>query len=225
MGIQFTMEQAFEDAIVDHLGQSGWLTETGGSAGWDKARALYIPDVLYWLETQYPEEYAKAVPESLAGIQRDVYVSKLLDRLKEMLDKTPILNSRTRKVQHGLLGTLRGGFSHSQRGQMKATFGPLVAFYPENPLYTNAIEDAQKNRLRVLRQVPFDTTGTDTLDLVLTVNGIPVVTMELKTDLLPRRCGTRSSSTRLTVSRPRIVRCLSLAGLWCTLRCRTRTSR
>ncbi|MDN6499490.1 MAG: DEAD/DEAH box helicase family protein, partial [Yaniella sp.] len=77
---------------------------------------------------------------------------------------------------------LRGGFSHSQRGQMKATFGPLVAFYPENPLYTNAIEDAQKNRLRVLRQVPFDTTGTDTLDLVLTVNGIPVVTMELKTD-------------------------------------------
>ncbi|MGP5004833.1 type I restriction endonuclease subunit R [Corynebacterium casei] len=176
------MEQAFEDAIVDHLGRSGWLTDTGSSAGWDKARALYVPDVLYWLETQYPEEYAKAVPESLAGIQRDVYVSKLLDRLTEMLDKTPILNGRTKKVQHGLLGTLRGGFSHSQRGQMKATFGPLVAFYPENPLYTNAIEDAQKNRLRVLRQVPFDTTGTDTLDLVLTVNGIPVVTMELKTD-------------------------------------------
>lgn len=182
MGIRSTMEQAFEDAIVDHLGQSGWLTDTGSSAGWDKARALYVPDVLYWLETQYPEEYAKAVPESLTGIQRDVYVSKLLDRLTEMLDKTPILNNKTKKVQHGLLGTLRGGFSHSQRGQMKATFGPLVAFYPENPLYTNAIEDAQKNRLRVLRQVPFDTTGTDTLDLVLTVNGIPVVTMELKTD-------------------------------------------
>lgn len=182
MGIRSTMEQAFEDAIVDHLGQSGWLTDTGSSAGWDKSRSLYVPDVLYWLENQYPAEYAKAVPESLAGIQRDVYVSKLLDRLTEMLDKTPILNNKTKKVQHGLLGTLRGGFSHSQRGQMKATFGPMVAFYPENPLYTNAIEDAQKNRLRVLRQVPFDTTGTDTLDLVLTVNGIPVVTMELKTD-------------------------------------------
>ena len=182
MGIQSTMEQAFEDAIVDHLGQSGWLTDTGSRAGWDKARALYVPDVLYWLETQYPEEFVKAVPESLTGIQRDVYVSKLLDRLTEMLDKTPILNNKTKKVQHGLLGTLRGGFSHSQRGQLKATFGPMVAFYPENPLYTNAIEDAQKNRLRVLRQVPFDTKGTDTLDLVLTVNGIPVVTMELKTD-------------------------------------------
>ena len=182
MGIQSTMEQAFEDAIVNHLGQSGWLTDTGSSDGWDKIRALYVPDVLYWLESQYPEEYAKAVPESLTGTQRDVYVSKLLDRLTEMLDKTPILNNKTKKVQHGLLGTLRGGFSHSQRGQMKATFGPMVAFYPENPLYTNAIEDAQKNRLRVLRQVPFDIKGTDTLDLVLTVNGIPVVTMELKTD-------------------------------------------
>ena len=63
MGIRSTMEQAFEDAIVDHLGQSGWLTDTGSSAGWDKARALYVPDVLYWLETQYPEEFVKAVPE------------------------------------------------------------------------------------------------------------------------------------------------------------------
>lgn len=182
MGIQSTMEKAFEDAIVDHLSQSGWLTDTGSTAGWDKARALYVPDVLHWLETQYPEEFLKAVPESLTGIQRDVYVAKLLDRLVEMLDKAPILNARTKKVQHGLLGTLRGGFSHSQRGQMKATFGSMVAFYPENPLYTGAIEDAAQNRLRVLRQVPFDATGTDTLDLVLTVNGIPVATLELKTD-------------------------------------------
>ena len=54
MGIQSTMEQAFEEAIVDHLGGSGWLTGTGSDPGWDKARALYVPDVLYWLETQYP---------------------------------------------------------------------------------------------------------------------------------------------------------------------------
>lgn len=183
MGIQSTMEKAFEDTIVSHLSKSGWFHDPDTTnPGWDKTRALYVPDVLHWLETQYPEEFSKAVPEGLTGVQRDVYIAKLLDRLAEMLNKKPILNARTKKVQHGLLGTLRSGFSHAQRGQMKATFGPLVAFYPENPLYTNAIEDAQKNRLRVLRQVPFDTTGTDTLDLVLTVNGIPVVTMELKTD-------------------------------------------
>lgn len=182
MGIQSTMEQAFEDSIVNHLSKNGWLTDTGSSAGWDKARALYIPDVLHWLETQHQDEFLKAVPESLAGVQRDVYVAKLLDRLVAMLDKTPVLNTRDKKVHHGLLGTLRNGFSHSQRGQQKATFDNMVAFYPENPLYTEATKDAQENRLRVLRQVPFDTTGTDTLDLVLTVNGIPVVTLELKTD-------------------------------------------
>ncbi|WP_080793471.1 type I restriction endonuclease [Corynebacterium pacaense] len=182
MGIQSTMEQAFEDAIVNHLSKNGWLTDTGSSAGWDKARALYIPDVLHWLETQRHDEFLKAVPESLTGVQREVYVAKLLDRLVSMLDKTPVLNTRDKKVHHGLLGTLRNGFSHAQRGQQKATFDNMVAFYPENPLYTEATKDAQENRLRVLRQVPFDTTGTDTLDLVLTVNGIPVVTLELKTD-------------------------------------------
>lgn len=183
MGIQSTMEKAFEDTIVGHLASHGWIHDTGTiNAGWDKARALYVPDVVHWLQTQYPDEFLKAVPEALSGVQRDVYVAKLLDRLVEMLDKAPILNARTKKVQHGLLGTLRGGFSHSQRGQMKATFGSMVAFYPENPLYTGAIEDASHNRLRVLRQVPFDATGTDTLDLVLTVNGIPVATLELKTD-------------------------------------------
>lgn len=182
MGIQSTTERAFEDSIVNYLSDHGWLTETGSSDGWDKARALYVPDVLHWLETQYHDEFIKAVPESLTGVQRDVYVAKLLDRLVAMLDKSPVLNMRDKKVQHGLLGTLRNGFSHAQRGQLKATFENMVAFYPENPLYTQAIKDAQQNRLRVLRQVPFDTTGTDTLDIVLTVNGIPVVTLELKTD-------------------------------------------
>lgn len=183
MGIRSTMENEFEGTIVTHLENSGWWHDPDTTnSGWDKARALYVPDVLYWLETQFPEEFTKAVPEGLIGVQREVYIAKLLDRLVEMLDKAPILNARTKKVQHGLLGTLRNGFSHSQRGQMKATFPNMVAFYPENPLYTSAIEDAKKNRLRVLRQVPLDVTGTDTLDLVLTVNGIPVVTLELKTD-------------------------------------------
>src|SRR5699024_858397 len=140
MGIQSTMEKAFEDTIVNHLASHGWIHDTGTTnAGWDKARALFVPDVVHWLQTQYPEEFLKAVPEALTGVQRDVYVAKLLDRLVEMLDKAPILNARTKKVQHGLLGTLRGGFSHSQRGQMKATFNSMVAFYPENPLYTGAI--------------------------------------------------------------------------------------
>jgi len=182
MGIQSTMEKAFEDSIVNYLAEHGWLTDTGSSEGWDKQRALYTPDVLHWLSTEYPDEYAKAIPESATGIQRSADEAKLLDRLVEMLGKKPLPDAETKKVKHGLLGTLRNGFSHAQRGRLNANFGPMVAFYPENPLYTGAVKQAKRNRLRVLRQVPFDTKGTDTLDLVLTVNGIPVATLELKTD-------------------------------------------
>lgn len=181
MGIRSTMEIAFEDAVIKHLENSGWIHEPG-TVGWDKSRALHIPDVLHWLSTQHAEEFEKAVPNHFNDTQRTVVVGKLLDRLTSMLDKTPTLNQETRQINHGLLGTLRNGFSHTQRGHQKATFKDMVAFHPENPLYTTVTERVQHNRLRVIRQVPFDKNSTDTIDLVLLVNGIPVVTIELKTD-------------------------------------------
>nr|WP_240394049.1 type I restriction endonuclease [Corynebacterium lactis] len=175
------LEKDFEDAIVTNLHEAGWVHDPSNEQ-WDVARALHVGDVLHWLSTQFPDEFEKAVPSNLTGTNRQVAVNKLLDRLVEKLGTAPRLTARTKKVSGGLLGTLRGGFSHSQRGRQKATFPEMVTFYPENPLYVNVTERAKQNRLRVLRQVRFDTNSTETLDLVLTVNGIPVVTMELKTD-------------------------------------------
>ncbi|MHA6526433.1 type I restriction endonuclease subunit R [Corynebacterium pyruviciproducens] len=175
------VERGFEDAIVWSLQESGWLHDPS-NAGWDVGRALYVPDVLHWLMTQFPAEFEKAVPSSLGEMERKVAINKLLDRLVQLLGKQPTLTSKTKQVKYGLLGTLRHGFSHTAVGRQKATFGKMVGFYPENPLYTNVTEVAKQNRLRVMRQVRFDTKTTETLDLVLTVNGIPVVTMELKTD-------------------------------------------
>lgn len=175
-------EKAFEKAIVDSLVDSGWHHDKDNT-GWDVERALHIPDVLYWLETQFPEEFEKAVPNNLDAFGRDLAVNKLMDRLSEMLNKQHTLTAKTKQVQNGLLGSLRNGFAHAQRGRQKATFKDMVAFYPENPLYESVTKRAQENRLRVMRQVPFDAKDkTKTLDLVLMVNGIPVVTMELKTD-------------------------------------------
>lgn len=175
------LERGFEDTIVTELQQAGWVHDPS-NAEWDVARALHTGDVLYWLQSQYPDEFEKAVPAKLSGTDRDVAINKLLDRLVEMLDKKHTLTAKTKQVKNGLLGTLRHGFSHSQRGRQKATFAKMVQFYPENPLYVDVVEKAKANRLRVMRQVRFDTNSTETLDLVLTVNGIPVVTMELKTD-------------------------------------------
>lgn len=175
------LEEGFEDTIVAELQQAGWVHDKS-NADWDVARALHVGDVLDWLQTQYPDEFEKAVPATLVGTDRQVAVNKLLDRLVEKLNTTPKLAARTKKVTGGLLGTLRYGFSHSQRGRQKATFNNMVEFFPENPLYTGVAEKAKMNRLRVMRQVRFDVNSTETLDLVLTVNGVPVVTMELKTD-------------------------------------------
>ena len=58
----------------------------------------------------------------------------------------------------------------------------MVAFPPANPLSVSAAKRAEENRLRIIRQVHFDATSGETLDLVATVNGIPVATFELKTD-------------------------------------------
>ncbi|KAB1550740.1 type I restriction endonuclease subunit R [Corynebacterium sp. 321] len=175
------LERGFEDTVVTELQQAGWVHDPS-NADWDVARAIHVGDVLDWLQSQYPSEFDKAVPAKLAGAERQVAINKLLDRLVEMLNKPHTLTGKTKQVKNGLLGTLRYGFSHSQRGRQKATFSKMVEFFPENPLYVEVAEKAKTNRLRVMRQVRFDVNSTETLDLVLTVNGIPVVTMELKTD-------------------------------------------
>ncbi|KAA8728657.1 type I restriction endonuclease subunit R [Corynebacterium phocae] len=177
------MERAFEESICEALLESGWVYEPEKKTeGWDKQRALYLPDVEYWLKSQFPKEWEKAVPEGISETKRQVLTSKLYDRLVQMLDKDPVLDARTGEINQGLLGVLRKGFSFAQRGATKSKFDKMVEFAPENPLYTDVLEKSKNNRLRVLRQVPFDLKSTETIDLVLLVNGIPVVTMELKTD-------------------------------------------
>src|SRR5699024_4935054 len=51
-----------------------------------------------------------------------------------------------------------------------------------NPNLTDVVEASGAVRLRILRQVRFDTKTNETLDMVLCANGIPVATLELKTD-------------------------------------------
>jgi len=58
----------------------------------------------------------------------------------------------------------------------------MMEFPPANPNLTEVADMADAVRLRILRQVRFDTASNETIDVVLTANGIPVVTLELKTD-------------------------------------------
>jgi len=185
MGHAQLMEREFESNLCDGLAEHGWLYEDNGStqsAGWNVGLALVPADVLHWLATQDPDEYEKAVPSDLAGTPRAAAEKKLLTHLTKELAKQTRMDPTTGHPVGGLLGVLRRGFSYAQVGRPTAKFGPMMAFPPANPNLAEVVEAAAAVRLRVLRQVHFDTTTNETLDVILTANGIPVVTMELKTD-------------------------------------------
>ena len=177
------MELEFEENLCTELSERGWLYEADGKpTGWDIALAMVPSDVLYWLSTQYPDAYENAVPSDLANGSKAAAEQKLLTHITKELAKTTKMDPTSGHPVGGLLGVLRKGFTYAQVGRPAAKFGPTVTFPPANPNLTEVLEASDAVRLRILRQVRFDTGTNETLDVVLTANGIPVVTMELKTD-------------------------------------------
>ena len=179
------LEYEFESNICSELCERGWLYQDDGdtdAAGWDEGLALVPGDVLHWLATQYPDEYEKAIPADLTGRPRDTAERALLTHLTKELSKTSRIDTTTGKTVGGLLGVLRTGFTYAQVGRPAAKFGPMIVFPPARPELIDVSEASDAVRLRVMRQVRFDTTTNETIDVVLCANGIPVATMELKTD-------------------------------------------
>ena len=179
------LEYEFESNICSELGERGWLYQDDGdtdAAGWDEGLALVPGDVLHWLATQYPDEYEKAIPADLTGRPRDAAERALLTHLTKELSKTSRIDTTTGKTVGGLLGVLRTGFTYAQVGRPAAKFGPMIVFPPARPEPIDVSEASDAVRLRVMRQVRFDITTNETIDVVLCANGIPVATMELKTD-------------------------------------------
>lgn len=177
------MEQEFEENLCSELAERGWLYEDGGKpTGWDVGLAMVPDDALHWLATQYPDEYEKAVPEDLIKEQKANAERNLLEHITKELAKATRMDPTTGHPVGGLLGVLRKGFSYAQIGRPAAKFGPMMAFPPANPNLTEVVEAASAVRLRVLRQVRFDTKTNESIDVVLLANGLPVVTLELKTD-------------------------------------------
>ncbi|MDK8726109.1 MULTISPECIES: type I restriction endonuclease [Corynebacterium] len=177
------LEEAMELTICRSLNSQGWIWNEGDNdKGFDPELGLFPEDVLHWLKTQHPKEYERAIPPTANDTDRRSRERRLLNRLTKELDYTPILDGITKKVNGGLLGTLRDGFSFTQADLGTVNFPDMAGFFPYDPAKTEVTKKAKENRLRVLQQVHFEKGDGSRIDLVLLVNGIPVVTMELKTD-------------------------------------------
>ena len=122
------------------------------------------------------------MPGDLVDGQKADAERKLLEHITKELAKATKMDPTTGHPVGGLLGVLRKGFTYAQVGRPAAKFGPMTAFPPANPTLTEVVEAAGAVRLRVLRQVRFDTKTNERIDVVLLANGLPVVTLELKTD-------------------------------------------
>lgn len=168
MGIE--LEKPFEDEICEHLHANGWwYTPEVERGGYDKERALFVPDVLAWLEETQPEQWAKVVKPSMSDPEQAKAKEQLLDRLVTVSNK-PLDQGG------GTLNVLRKGFDKTP-GKFK-----MCEFKPATTMNAAASERYEAVRVRVMRQVYYSSANTNSIDLVLFVNGLPVATIELKTD-------------------------------------------
>ncbi|HHR84996.1 MAG TPA: type I restriction endonuclease subunit R, partial [Candidatus Acetothermia bacterium] len=151
-------EQAFETAIEHHLAAAGGY-EKGDREAFDPERGLFPQDVIAFIQETQPGEW-----EYLAGIQKEKAEETLLDDLCRALDSE----------HEGCLSVLRHGFKCFGRLFRVAYFAPASGMNPETQRLYAA------NRLTITRQLRYSNRHGNTLDVTLSLNGIPVATAELK---------------------------------------------
>ena len=162
-------ESSFETEICEYLGEHGWLYSPT-DAGYDRELALFPEDVFGWLADTQPEQLAKRVKPELSGEALAKARQGVLATLVKALGADP-------KANGGTLSVLRRGFK-----DLNAQF-LMCQFRPNTSLNETTAQRYAAVRLRVVRQVHYSMQNSNSIDLVFFVNGIPVATAELKTDL------------------------------------------
>ena len=164
-------ELDFEIAIETGLTGAGGYTKRDASA-YDEALALFPDDVIGFLQASQPSKWAQL--EALLG------------------DKTgaTVLGSLAKELEiKGTLHVLRYGFKCYGKTFRLANFRPNSTMNPE------AAAAYRQNRLTITRQVAFTSVikkadGKNRrciIDVTLSLNGLPVATIELKNPLTGQR--------------------------------------
>jgi type I restriction enzyme R subunit len=161
-------EYKFEQELCEALEKQGWLYSKS-DVGYDSELALLPADVLAWLTDTQPQEVDKVIKPGDSETSRARSEKALIQRLAKSLD-LPLANGG------GALNVLRKGFKDGS-----AKF-EMCQFKPADSLNAATLEKYSKVRLRVMRQVYYSKKNRNSIDLVFFVNGIPVATLELKTD-------------------------------------------
>jgi len=151
-------EKRFETHIEQALNRLGYVSLP--YTAYDKSLCIIPGEFLQFIKETQPEEYESLLVQY--GIDTD---SKICKRLTDEIGN------------RGVIDVLRKGFK--DRG---ANFS-LVYFEPNSGLNLDHAALARKNRFVVVRQLHYSLKNENSLDMVLFLNGIPLITMELKNQL------------------------------------------
>jgi hypothetical protein len=148
-------EAAFEKVIEDHLLAHGYVQVTNP---FDRTRALFPDRVIDFIHTTQPKEWAK-----LEALHGENTATQILTDLCNWLNT------------YGALHTLRHGFKCYGRILRIAYFKAAHSLNPELETRYAA------NCVGITRQLHYsDRDPAKSLDVTLSLNGIPLVTLELK---------------------------------------------
>ncbi len=149
-------ENTFESAVVQSLLETGGYT-VGNAADYSPELGLFKADILQFLKETQAKQWAK-----LAAIHTNDVENRVIQRLYKEMDL------------RGALDVVRNGFvDYGVRFKM-------AFFKPESGLNPDTMALYEQNRLKVVRQVYYSKKNQNSVDLVLSLNGLPVATLELK---------------------------------------------
>ncbi|MEM9834282.1 MAG: DEAD/DEAH box helicase family protein [Bacteroidota bacterium] len=163
--MSITTEHTFEAALVQSLTEQGGYT-TGNAQDYSPELGLFKYEVIHFLQTSQPQRWEKIA--AIHGADAD---NRVIQRLYKELDL------------RGCLDVLRNGFvDYGVRFQM-------AYFQPASGLNPDAVDLYSKNALKVYRQVYYSAKNKNSVDIVLSLNGLPVATLELKNQFTGQNVG------------------------------------
>ena len=149
-------ERAFEEAIEQCLLERGGYSR-GESAGYSRELAFHPQAILAFIRDTQPRAWRK-----LEDVHGSLAETKFLQRLFKELDNRGMLDV----FRHGIV-------DYGVRFK-------LAYFKPSSGLNPETVALYAKNNLTVTRQVKYSTENENSIDLLLSLNGLPVATVELK---------------------------------------------
>ena len=156
--MQTYTEQNFEDHIEAHLNQSGYRSLQ--PTLYDKSLCLIPNETLQFIQNTQPDVYRRLERQYGADTP-----GKFLDRVSKQV------------TNRGVLDVLRKGVKDRGCDFKLTYFRPSSGMNPDHQrLYA-------QNRFSLIRQLHYSQRNEKSLDMTLFLNGLPLVTMELKNSL------------------------------------------